>query len=557
MIGINTDTYDEEDDDDFSAEQDEEESFIHSSQSHESNHFTAYLRQIASYPLLTVSEEQELGKKSISGDMRARDRIVTSNLKLVVHIARDYYSNGLSMMDLIAEGNIGLVTAAERFDPEKSGAGKFSTYAAWWIKQKIKRACTNMGKEVRLPVHVYDKIGLYNRIKNRLAAELKREVTPEDIAEETGIRLNKVQKLEDLSRRITFSLDSLRHNNDGPGDDDFHGAIADENAVEAGEELEHSDLLDRIRETMTIGILTPREQKIIQLRFYDNKTLEEVGRIYEVTRERIRQLQNAALEKIKKYIRRQESLARVQGAFAAESRNGHKNGKSTPQTSRGAGKLIILPEKTNRRQPMAGNRNFQERAGLTDEEMAQVPQIISQLPEKKQKIYRGFYEEGKTAQELADSCGLTAGSVSVYVGQLVGEVKQRLKPNPSGSAAPIPQGGDKKQELPENSGEEKPLEEHAVSSQDIPRSEAALSALFKGMSENDQAVLASLYGEGQGEVAACQQHGIEFSDLRRIQREGLALVFANAGNIMPPERTLKAAAVAERFAKEMRDLDCA
>ncbi len=261
------------------------------------SHLQLYLQEIGKTPLLTPDEEVKLAKRIRKGDKAARDHMISANLRLVVKIAMDYKDFGLPLLDLISEGNIGLVKAVERFDPSKGG--KLSTYAAWWIKQSIKRALANQSKTIRLPVHLVDKIAKMRRTALALTEELGREPTDEEIAIELQIPTNKVAHLKSVSVRPA-SLDAPVGEE---GDSTTFGEIVgDENTASPLEALrEHSEKSDLHR---MIDQLEPREAEILRYRFgldgYDELTLEEVGQKFNVTRERIRQLQNIALSKMRK-----------------------------------------------------------------------------------------------------------------------------------------------------------------------------------------------------------------------------------------------------------------
>lgn len=263
-----------------------------------------YLQEIGKTPLLKPEEEVSLANRIRQGDKAARDHMISANLRLVVKIAMDYKDFGLPLLDLISEGNIGLIKAVERFDPTKGG--KLSTYAAWWIKQSIKRALANQSKTIRLPVHLVDKITKMRRTAMALTEELGREPTDEEIAMELQIPTNKVAHLKSVSVRPA-SLDAPI------GDDGdsttFGEMVGDDKTVDPLEALrdnsEKSDLYAMIDE------LDDREAEILRHRFgldgYDELTLEEVGQRFNVTRERIRQLQNIALSKMRKAITQHET----------------------------------------------------------------------------------------------------------------------------------------------------------------------------------------------------------------------------------------------------------
>jgi RNA polymerase primary sigma factor len=267
--------------------------------------FQLYLRQIGQYPLLTPSQEISLAAKIKKGNKEAKAEMIRANLRLVVKIARDYANLGLPLLDLISEGNIGLVKAVERFDPAKGG--KLSTYGSWWIKQSIKRALANQGKTIRLPVHLVDKIAKIRRVGAGLSDELGREATDEEIAEEVGMDAGKVTQLKQAAIRPA-SLDAPVGEEDST---EFGEMVGDTAAVDPFEEV--GDLLTQLDE---------RERKIIDARFgldgSDPITLEEVGDKFGVTRERIRQLQNIALSKMRRALAKRERMSpELQWAHAA------------------------------------------------------------------------------------------------------------------------------------------------------------------------------------------------------------------------------------------------
>ena len=261
-----------------------------------------YLREISKTDLLTPQEEVELAARIRKGDKKARAHMIKANLRLVVKIAQDYSGYGLPLADLISEGNIGLMKAVERFDPEKGG--KLSTYAAWWIKQSIKRALANQSKTIRLPVHMVDKIAKMRRISTILTEAMGREPTDEELAEELGIPRRKLALLKRASQRPT-SLDAPVNEGEST---DYSEIIGDEKAVNPLDALADKNLHNQL-DTL-LEVLDEREHRIIDARFgLDGKkpmTLEEVGREFGVTRERIRQLQNVALDKMRKALRKKE-----------------------------------------------------------------------------------------------------------------------------------------------------------------------------------------------------------------------------------------------------------
>lgn len=266
------------------------------------NSLDLYLREISKTPLLTVAEECDLAERIKMGDEKARSHLIRANLRLVVKIARDYSGYGVSLNDLISEGNIGLMQAVERFDPEKGG--KFSTYGAWWIKQSVKRALANQSKTIRLPVHMVDKIARMRRIASMLAEALGREPSDEEIAAELGLPRQKIAMLKQAAQRQT-SLDAPV----GEGEVKLQGdVVSDESAPDPLEALTDKNLREQIGDLL--DVLNERERKIIDDRFGLNglkpMLLEDVGREFGVSRERIRQLQNVALAKMRKALMKKD-----------------------------------------------------------------------------------------------------------------------------------------------------------------------------------------------------------------------------------------------------------
>lgn len=262
-----------------------------------------YLREIGQVKLLTPQEEIELAAKIKKGDKKAREQMIKANLRLVVKIARDYEGIGLPLLDLISEGNIGLMKAVERFDPKKGG--KLSTYGSWWIKQAIKRALANQSKTIRLPVHLVDKISKMRRIGMKLQEELGREPTDEELADELGMTAARVRQMR-LAAIRPASLDAPI------GDDEsnnFADVVEDENATSPYENLEDKTVTGMLQDM--VKHLDEREATILRYRFGldggSEKTLEEVGEKFGVTRERVRQIQNLALKKLRKMIEKLEA----------------------------------------------------------------------------------------------------------------------------------------------------------------------------------------------------------------------------------------------------------
>jgi RNA polymerase primary sigma factor len=266
--------------------------------------FNLYLREVGQTKLLTLPEENELAARIKKGDKKARERMIKANLRLVVKIAREYEDYGMPLLDLINEGNMGLMKAVERFDPAKGA--KLSTYSAWWIKQAIKRALANQSKTIRLPVHVVDKLFHMRHAAVKLQETLGREPTDDELGEELGIPGRKVAQLRTAAIRPA-SLEAPL------GDDDtsrIADVIRDESADTPYEQLEGKTNIAMLRDL--IATLHPREAEILRYRFGldgdTEKTLEDVGRKFGVTRERIRQIQNAALLKLRKQIEKLETV---------------------------------------------------------------------------------------------------------------------------------------------------------------------------------------------------------------------------------------------------------
>jgi len=261
-----------------------------------------YLREISKTPLLTAEEELALSQRNKCGDSEARSHLIRANLRLVVKIAQDYANYGMPVTDLISEGNIGLMKAVERFDPEKGG--KLSTYAAWWIKQSIKRALANQSKTIRLPVHMVDKIAKMRRIATILTEVMGREPTDEELADEIGVPRQKLAMLRQASHRPT-SLDSPINEGEAT---EYGDVISDERAMNPLDMLSHKNLHSELGGLL--AMLDERERQIIAERFgLDGRqalTLEEVGRKFGVTRERIRQLQNTALTKMRRSLSKKD-----------------------------------------------------------------------------------------------------------------------------------------------------------------------------------------------------------------------------------------------------------
>jgi len=263
-----------------------------------------YMREAVEVPLLTVAEENALAARIKKGDTVAREHMIRANLRLVVKIAKDYDGLGLPLLDLINEGNMGLMKGVERFDPSKGG--KLSTYSSWWIKQSIKRALANQSKTIRLPVHLVDKISKMRRVAMELQELFGREATDEEIAEEMEVPLRKVR----LWRRASLRTSSL---DESLGDEDssrLGDVVPDESCQTPYEDLESRTTHQLLQNSL--HILDSREMTILRERFAldggQEKTLDEIGQKFGVTRERIRQLQNIALAKLRRRIEAVEAV---------------------------------------------------------------------------------------------------------------------------------------------------------------------------------------------------------------------------------------------------------
>jgi RNA polymerase primary sigma factor len=266
---------------------------------------TLYMREVGKVNLLTAQEEISLAAKIKKGNAKARDLMIRANLRLVVKIAREYEGLGLPLLDLINEGNMGLMLAVERFDPKKGA--KLSTYSSWWIKQSIRRALANQSKTIRLPVHMVDKIYHMKKASLRLQELLGREPTDAEVAAEMGLSLRQIADMRGYAIRPA-SLDAPI------GDDDsthLSDIVQDENATTPYEKLEEKTVTHMLKEL--VDRLNPREASILRYRFGldggSERTLEEVGEKFGVTRERIRQLQNLALRKLRKMIETLEAMS--------------------------------------------------------------------------------------------------------------------------------------------------------------------------------------------------------------------------------------------------------
>lgn len=259
-----------------------------------------YLREIGKIPLLTAEEELALAQRVVAGEKRAKDKMAEANMRLVVSIAKRYSGRGLDFLDLIQEGNTGLLRAVEKFDPDKGF--KFSTYATWWIRQAITRAIADQARTIRIPVHMVETINKLLRTQRRMTQELNREPTIEELGKELEMEPEKVEYVMKIKQDIT-SLDA-GVGRDGEDEDSVLGDFIEADDGVAPEESAASQLLKEQVQSI-LGTLSEREQKILKMRFGlesgKSHTLEEVGQEFAVTRERIRQIEAKALAKLRKH----------------------------------------------------------------------------------------------------------------------------------------------------------------------------------------------------------------------------------------------------------------
>lgn len=260
-----------------------------------------YLSEIGFSPLLTAKEEVFYARKSIKGDESSRKRMIESNLRLVVKIARRYMNRGLALLDLIEEGNLGLIRAVEKFDPERGF--RFSTYATWWIRQTIERALMNQTRTVRLPIHVVKEINIYLRAARKLAQTLDREPSPEDVAEMLDRPIDEVKRMLGLNERIA-SVDMPTSRD---SDKSLLDTIPDEQNTDPSLLLQNSDVQKHI--DIWLNQLTEKQCAVVERRFglhgREVATLEEIGNELGVTRERVRQIQIEAIKRLRQILERE------------------------------------------------------------------------------------------------------------------------------------------------------------------------------------------------------------------------------------------------------------
>jgi RNA polymerase primary sigma factor len=262
----------------------------------------AYLKDVRPIPLLTPAEEIELAKKVQKGDKKARDRMIRANLRLVISIAKRYVNLGVPLSDLIEEGNIGLMKSVEKFDPDKGF--RFSTYAAWWIKQGISRAIIDQGKMIRVPVYMNEEILKYKKMVEKLTHKLKRKPRIGEVAKKMKVPVDKIRELENAIARMS-SLDAPIGED---GDGQVKDIIEDENIIAPDEELEA--FFTKERAMGFLDMLNERERKILDMRYGlsdgDSHTLSEIAKVLGISRERVRQIEAATIKKIRRIIEDQK-----------------------------------------------------------------------------------------------------------------------------------------------------------------------------------------------------------------------------------------------------------
>jgi RNA polymerase primary sigma factor len=284
-----------------------------------------YLKDIRDLPLLSPEDEKELAMKVRKGNKRARQKMIKSNLRLVINIAKKYSYLGVPMLDLIEEGNLGLMKAVNKYDPDKGY--RFSTYAAWWIKQFITRAVANQGKTVRIPVYVMEMLMRFQKIKKHLSQKHHKTPQMADIAKKMKLPVARVRQLNHMASNIA----SLNAPIGESGDSEFMDLIEDENIVNSVDELSKFLLHERIE-----GLLekmTDREKKILTLRFGLGKdgvshTLRDTAKHFGITRERVRQIESACMQKLRKMMEEQEEDAQARLAKQSKKKRSPKGNNS-------------------------------------------------------------------------------------------------------------------------------------------------------------------------------------------------------------------------------------
>ena len=298
------DDFDEPDFDDVETEDDVEDLNAIASEQYlddvSDDSVRLYLREIGKIPLLSSEEELELAQRVVAGDKKAKDKMAEANMRLVVSIAKRYSGRGLDFLDLIQEGNTGLLRAVEKFDPDKGF--KFSTYATWWIRQAITRAIADQARTIRIPVHMVETINKLLRTQRRMTQELNREPTIEELAKELEMEPEKIEYVIKIKQDIS-SLDA-GVGRDGDEEESVLGDfIEDEDTISPEDSATNQLLKEKVQEVLSS--LSDREQKIVRMRFGldtgKSHTLEEVGQEFAVTRERIRQIEAKALAKLRKH----------------------------------------------------------------------------------------------------------------------------------------------------------------------------------------------------------------------------------------------------------------
>jgi RNA polymerase primary sigma factor len=263
-----------------------------------------YIKELRHIPLLTAQEEIDLSKRIKKGDEQARKKMIRSNLRLVINIAKKYFHLGIPLLDLIEEGNLGLIKAVEKFNPKKGY--RFSTYAAWWIKQGITRSISEQGKMIRVPVYMNDIISKWRKTKEHLSQKLKRIPNDEEIAKKIKLPKDKIEQINFWMSTKTSSLEA-------PIGEDSESSVADliEDQTVESPDFTIGQMFDKERIEDLLGIMTERERKVLDMRFglaasKKPHTLAEVADKLGVSRERVRQIEEAALKKLRKFVKEQE-----------------------------------------------------------------------------------------------------------------------------------------------------------------------------------------------------------------------------------------------------------